>query len=93
MHARAISPEERDALGRWERADDLVRYRRARALLLSEAHWKGARIADSLGLHVETVRGLIKAFNQGAWTPSPRYRARGAARPPTVPTSVKRRRT
>lgn len=75
IRVRTISAEERDTLGRWERADDVVRYRRARVLLLSEERWQCARIATALGLHVETVRGIIKAFNEGgieAVTPRPR---------------------
>ena len=87
IRVRAISSEERETLGRWERADDLVRYRRARVLKLSEARWQAVRIAEALGLHVETVRSLIKAFNAGgldAVTPRPR----SGGRPPTYPPEV-----
>ena len=50
IRVRPISVEEREILGRWERADNVVRYRRARVLLLSEERWKCPRIAEALGL-------------------------------------------
>lgn len=87
IRVRAMSTEERETLGGWERADDVVRYRRARVLLLSAERWRCARIAEALGLHVETVRGLIKTFNEGgldAITPRPR----SGGRPPTYSPEV-----
>jgi transposase len=87
IRIRPINTEEREILGHWERADDVVRYRRARVLLLSEDCWKCARIAEALGLHVETVRSIVKAFNEGgidAVTPQPR----SGGRPPTYPPQV-----
>ena len=72
---RSITPEESETLDRWQRADDVVGYRRARILRLSEAGWKCAEIAKALGLHVETVRQTIKDFNEGgvpALAPQPR---------------------
>jgi transposase len=87
IRIRTISREERDVLGHWERGDDVVGYRHARVLLLSEKRWGCARIADALGLHVETVRAIIKAFNEGgldAVTPRPR----SGGRPPTYPPEV-----
>jgi transposase len=50
-------------------------------LRLSETDWRCPAIADVLALHVETVRGVIKAFNEGgieAITPQPR----SGGRPP-----------
>lgn len=58
--------------------DDMVRYRRARILRLSEANWKCRAIAEALGLHVETVRQTIKGFSQGGVAAlSPRSRSGG----------------
>jgi transposase len=75
IKVRAITAEESKTLNHWQRADDIVGYRRARMLQLSAAGWKSADIAEALGVHVETVRQTIKAFNEGgipAITPRPR---------------------
>jgi transposase len=75
IRGRPITSEESAILDSWQRSDDVVRYRRARILRLSEAGWKCPIIAEALGLHVETVRWVIKAFNAGgipAITPQPR---------------------
>jgi transposase len=82
IRVRPITQEERETLTRWERSDDVVRYRRARILRLSEAKWKCRAIAEALALHIETVRLVIKAFNDGgiaAITPKPR----SGGRPPS----------
>lgn len=75
IKVRHITPQESETLDNWQRADDIVGYRRARILRLSEMGFKCAHIAEVLGLHVETVRWTIKAFNKGgvaAITPQPR---------------------
>lgn len=75
IYVRSITREESKTLDHWERADDVVGYRRARILRLSEDGWKCGEIADALGLHVETVRQTIKDFNEGgmpAIAPRPR---------------------
>jgi transposase len=75
IYVRSITPEESETLDHWERADDVVGYRRARILRLSEAGWQAGRIANALGLHIETVRQTIKDFNKGgipAIAPRPR---------------------
>lgn len=75
IKVRPITPEESEVLDRWQRSDDIVRYRRARMLRLSEANWRCPAIAEGLGLHVETVRLTIKSFNEGgipAIAPRPR---------------------
>jgi transposase len=44
-------------------------------LRLAERNWKSEAIADVLGVHVETVRQVIKDFNKGgidAIAPRPR---------------------
>jgi len=84
IRVRTIRDEERETLGQWERADGVVAYRHARVLLLSAQGWRCARIAEALGLHVQTVRDLIKAFNaDGLDAVTPRPRSGG--RPPTLP--------
>ena len=65
IRVRSISAEEAQVLDRWQRSDNVIRYRRARILRLSEMGWMPAAIADALGMHVETVRQTLKAFNEG----------------------------
>jgi transposase len=81
IKVRSITAEESEILDRWERGDNIVCYRRARILRLSEADWRCPAMAEVLALHVETVRWTIKAFNKGgieAITPQPR----SGGRPP-----------
>ena len=81
IRVRSITAEESEVLDRWQRGDDIVRYRRARVLRLSETGWRCPAIAEVLALHPETVRWVIKAFNEGgieAITPQPR----SGGRPP-----------
>jgi len=85
---RFITPQESETLDSWQRADDVVGYRRARILRLSEMGFRCAYIAEVLGLHIETVRGTIKAFNEGgvaAIAPQPR----SGGRPGRLPTPMK----
>lgn len=75
LYVRKITLNESDVLDRWQRADNVVCYRRARIVRLSADGWKAADIAEVLGLHVEIVRQTIKDFNKGgipAITPRPR---------------------
>lgn len=75
IKVRAITSQESETLDHWQRSDSVVGYRRARILRLSEAGWQSAAIAEVLGLHIETVRETIKAFNKGgiaALAPQPR---------------------
>ena len=65
IQVRLITPEESAVLDHWQRADNVVGYRRNRILRLSEAGWQCEAIAEVLGLHVESVRLTIKQFNQG----------------------------
>jgi len=72
---RSITPEESQILDHWQRADNVVGYRRARILRLAQANWQCADIASVLGIHVDTVRQTINRFNEGgipAITPQPR---------------------
>jgi transposase len=81
IRVRSITAEESEILDRWQRSDNIICYRRARILRLSEADWRCPAIAEALALHVETVRCTIKAFNEGgieAITPQPR----SGGRPP-----------
>ena len=65
IKVRPITPEESEIMDQWQRSDNIVRYRRARILWLSEANWRCPAIAKALGLHVATVRQTIKDFNDG----------------------------
>jgi len=81
IKVRSITPEESKILEQWQRCDDVVRYRRARIVLLSARRWKCPAIAEALALHAQTVRDVIAAFNEGgmaAITPQPR----SGGRPP-----------
>ena len=81
IRVRSITAEESEILNRWQRCDDIIRYRRARILRLSETNRRCPAIAEVLALHVETVRWVIKTFNEGgieAITPQPR----SGGRPP-----------
>ena len=72
---RSITSEESQVLDRWQRADGVVGYRRARILRLAQGNWKCADIASVLGIHVETVRQTITQFSEGgvpAIAPRPR---------------------
>lgn len=78
LRLRAITPEEAETLDAWQRADDVVGYRRARILRLAEEGRQASEIAHVLGVHVETVRALIKRFNKGGIdTLAPRPRSGG----------------
>lgn len=84
LYARSITPDESDVLDHWQRADNVVRYRRARIVRLSAQGWKAGEIADALDLHTESVRQTIKDFNKGgipAITPRPRAGGRPGSRP------------
>jgi len=75
IRIRPITSEEQEILDRWQRADNVVAYRRARILRLSAAGHTCPLIAELLGLHVATVRDTIRQFNDGgipAITPQPR---------------------
>lgn len=75
IQLRAITTKESEALEKWQRCDSVVGYRRARMLRLAEQNWQSEAIADVLGVHVETVRQVIKDFNKGgidAIAPRPR---------------------
>ena len=65
IRIRAITSQESEMLDQWQRCDNVVGYRRARMLRLAECNWKSETIADVLGVHVETVRQVLKDFNQG----------------------------
>jgi transposase len=87
IRVRTINAEESDILDHWQRCDDIVRYKRARILRLSETDWRCPAIAAALALHVETVRWVIKTFNEAgieAITPQPR----SGGRPPSYTKDV-----
>ena len=75
IRIRTITTEESTTLDKWQRRDNVVGYRRARILRLAEQNWQSESIADVLGVHVETVRQVIKDFTKGgidAIAPRPR---------------------
>ena len=75
IRIRTITSKESEILDKWQRCDNVVGYRRARILRLAEQSWQSEAIADVLGVHVETVRQVIKDFNKGgidAIAPRPR---------------------
>jgi len=75
IRIRTITSEESETLDHWQRCDNVVRYRRARILRLAEQGWQSKAIAQALGIHVETVRQVLKDFNKGgidAIAPRPR---------------------
>ena len=75
IRVRTITAKESETVDKWQRCDNVVGYRRARMLRLSECGWQCADIANALEVHVETVRQLIKDFNKGgidAIVPRPR---------------------
>jgi transposase len=75
IRIRTITSKESETLDKWQRCDNVVGYRRARVLRLAEQNWQSDAIADVLGVHVETVRQVIKDFNKGgvdAIAPRPR---------------------
>ena len=75
IQVRTITAEESEVLDQWQRADNVVGYRRARILRLSAAGWQCVEIAAVLGVHVETVRMTVTDFNEGglpAIAPQPR---------------------
>ncbi len=79
IKVRTLTPDEVEILDHWQRADDAVSCRRARILRLSTAGWSCSAIAEAPGIHVETVRSTIKAFNEAgiiAIAPRPRLRGR-----------------
>ena len=82
IKVRTITSDESRALDQWQRSDDVVRYRRARILRLSEDRWRSPAIAGALALHVETVRDVIQAFNEGG-IPAIAPRSRSGGRPPS----------
>jgi hypothetical protein len=88
IKARTITPQESETLDRWQRLDDIVRYRRGRILRLSEADWKYPILAEALGLHVETVRQTIKDFNEGGIATLAPGLVRGQTRPPVYTEEV-----
>ena len=65
IKVRTLTEVERETLLRWQRSDNVIRYRRARMLFLSGKDWKCPEIGEVLGIHTETVRDTIQQFNEG----------------------------
>ena len=78
IRIRAITTEESATLDKWQRCDNVVGYRRARMLRLAQQNWQSEAIAEVLGVHVETVRQVIKDFTKGGIDAiAPRLRSGG----------------
>ena len=76
---RPTTAEESEILDRSGRGDNIVCYRRARILRLSEADWRCPAIAEVLPLHVGPALWAIEAFNEAgieAIPPQPRSGSR-----------------
>ncbi len=59
---RALSDEERSQLANWQRSDRRAKYVRARVVLLAERTPNAAVVARAIGVHVQTVRDLVRTF-------------------------------
>jgi transposase len=59
---RTLSDEERDRLASWQRSDRRAKYVRARVVLLAEQTPNAAVVARAVGVHVQTVRDLVRTF-------------------------------
>jgi transposase len=86
IRIRELSEWERDGLHKAQRSRDAVTYRRARVLLLSADGWLAPAIAQAVGVHVRTVRGIIKAFNAHGLESLPARRPPG--RPPRLQEAI-----
>ena len=63
IKVRTIRAKESETLDHWQRADNVVGYRRARVLRLSEAGWKCPAIAEVLGVHVAPTACAFNELN------------------------------
>jgi transposase len=59
---RQLVDEERRRLQSWRRCEDRVRYVRAQVVLLAETSPSAAGVARAIGVHVQTVRDLLRTF-------------------------------
>lgn len=59
---RSLTEEERALLATWQRSPNRVSYLRARVVLLAEQAGTATEIAGALGLHVQTVRDILRRF-------------------------------
>lgn len=85
IKVRPITTQESEILDHWQRSDNVVGYRRARILRLSETGWQCVAIAEVLDLHIETIRQTIKDFNEGG-VPTIAPQPRSGGRPGRLPT-------
>ncbi len=59
---RPLTDEERRELESWRRSEQRVRFIRARVVLLAESTPNAAVVARAIGVHVQTVRDLVRTF-------------------------------
>jgi transposase len=72
---RALTDAERAEVAAWRRSNDRVRHVRAGVVLLAETAPSAASVARGLGLHVQTVREMLRwsaAGGLAAIAPRPR---------------------
>ncbi len=76
LRVRPLTQDERTELERWIRSGETAWYQRARTILLaSDEEASGEHIARVLGLHANTTRRWMHAFNEGgvqALAPKPK---------------------
>ena len=62
---RALTEEERGQVAAWQRSERRVLSVRGRVLALAEAAPSAAAVARAVGVHVDTVRVVLRAFAGG----------------------------
>lgn len=60
---RPLSDAERCQLERWQRCEHKVKFIRARVILLCQSMSSAATVARAIGIHVQTVRDLVRTFH------------------------------
>jgi len=63
LYVRSLTAAEQAAVQKAMRCSDTVTHRRARVIALSEGGQRVAQIAQSVGMHAESVRRVIRAVN------------------------------
>ena len=59
---RLLADDERRKLESWRRSEDRIRYLRTRVVILAESSPSSASVARAIGVHVQTVRDLLRVF-------------------------------
>jgi transposase len=80
LHARPLTPEERQEVEKLVRSSDTVTHRRARLVLLSGEGRTVAEIVAAVGLCDRSVRNTLRRFNREGLATLPHRFPPGAAR-------------